>query len=458
MRLKNINLVSKLTAGGLLIVLFVTGASMADGQSATASPLVRNQTITSPTANVTEFDVGGLKVLVKRRTGSQTVAGGLFIRGGIRNIKKEQAGIENFMLSVMSEGGKRFPREALRRELAATGSSISGSSSFDYSVFAFASTLEFFDRTWNAFTDVAIEPAFTNEDIELTREKIVTALANEADEPDSYLSILGNRTLFAGTSYEAEPSGNIETVVGFKAADLRAYHRSIMERSRLLFIVVGDVDPGSVRKKVAETFGKLPLGKYKTPPPPKLDFSRPTMNIETRSLPTNYVKGLFEAPAIGHPDHAAMSVAMSILQEMVFESVRNRENLSYAPNAEISEFAANYGELYVTAVNPNRAITLMLDDVKTLQTDAVRPNVISAISGQFLTRYYLGQETNAAQARELATYELIAGDWRRSQTFLDQVRAVKPEDIQTVARKYLKNYRWVVIGDERAIDRSIFNK
>ena len=35
-------------------------------------------------AQVTEFDVNGLKVIVKRRTSSPTIAGGLFIRGGSR--------------------------------------------------------------------------------------------------------------------------------------------------------------------------------------------------------------------------------------------------------------------------------------------------------------------------------------------------------------------------------------
>ena len=43
-------------------------------------------------ALVSEFDVNGLKVLVKRRAGSQTVAAGLFIRGGARNITAENAG------------------------------------------------------------------------------------------------------------------------------------------------------------------------------------------------------------------------------------------------------------------------------------------------------------------------------------------------------------------------------
>src|SRR6185503_9510562 len=43
---------------------------------------------------ITEFEVNGLKVLLKRREGSQTVVAGLFFRGGARNITAENAGVE----------------------------------------------------------------------------------------------------------------------------------------------------------------------------------------------------------------------------------------------------------------------------------------------------------------------------------------------------------------------------
>src|SRR3954470_6419955 len=48
-------------------------------------------------ALVTEFDVNGMKVLVKRREGSQTVAAGLFLKGGSRNITAANAGVESLM-------------------------------------------------------------------------------------------------------------------------------------------------------------------------------------------------------------------------------------------------------------------------------------------------------------------------------------------------------------------------
>ena len=60
----------------------------------------------SQAAQVTEFDVYGLKVILKRRAGSPTIAGGLFIRGGARNINEKNAGIERLTLATAIEAGK----------------------------------------------------------------------------------------------------------------------------------------------------------------------------------------------------------------------------------------------------------------------------------------------------------------------------------------------------------------
>ena len=83
-------------------------------------------------AQVTEFDVNGLKVIVKRRASAPTVAAGLFVRGGSRNIDAKTAGIEDLTLKSAIEAGKKFPRQIVRRELSKTGSAIGASASEDY--------------------------------------------------------------------------------------------------------------------------------------------------------------------------------------------------------------------------------------------------------------------------------------------------------------------------------------
>ena len=52
--------------------------------------------------------------------------------------------------------------------------------------------------------------------------------------------------------------------------------------------------------------------------------------------------------------------------------------------------------------------------------------------------------------------ELIGGAWRNSLGFIDKMLAVKPEDVKTVANKYMKNIRFVVIGNPSAINKQIF--
>src|SRR5688572_12999162 len=75
-------------------------------------------------ANVTEFDVNGMKVLIKRRPGTPTVAAGLFFRGGVANTTAENAGIESLTLSSSVEGSKSYPRQKLRKETTKVGTVI----------------------------------------------------------------------------------------------------------------------------------------------------------------------------------------------------------------------------------------------------------------------------------------------------------------------------------------------
>src|SRR5436853_526070 len=120
-------------------------------------------------ALVSEFDVNGLKVLVKRREGSQTVSAGVFIRGGAENLTPDNAGIEAFMLNVASEASTNFPRERMRKELSRMGTVIGESVTYDYSALSMAATRANFDRSWDIFVDVALHPSFTKEDVAIVQ-------------------------------------------------------------------------------------------------------------------------------------------------------------------------------------------------------------------------------------------------------------------------------------------------
>lgn len=405
---------------------------------------------------VTEFDVNGLKVLVKRRPGSQTVAAGLFLRGGSRNITAQNAGIEALMFEAATEASTNFPRERMRRELARMGTGIGSGVNYDYSVVTLGSTRANFDRSWDIFTDVALHPTFAREDVQRVRDQQVATLLNQRDDPDSYLEQLQERVAYTGHPYLNNPNGTAETVSRLTPDDLRHYHQQMMQTTRLLLVVVGDLDAAQLRERIAASLGKLPRGNYKPEPLPQLSFPASTVEITERGLQTNYVKGVFAAPPLTDTDIYPMRIASSILQQRFFIEVRVRRNLSYAPDAFLDSQGANVGGIYVSATDPNQTIRVMLDEIARLQREQTDPEEItSAVSG-YLTNYYMRQETNAAQAGELAMYELIGGGWRNSLGIIERLRAVRPSDVQRVAQTYMRNIRFVVLGDPARVDKNVF--
>lgn len=450
--------IRRITTGLLVAVVFISGAdpSRAVQQTKPQAQQTVHTVVAKQAALVSEFDVNGLKVLLKRREGSLTVATGLFIRGGAANINAQNAGIETLMLSASTEATNNFPRARMRSDLSRMGTVIGSSSNNDYSVLSMATTRMHFDRSWQIFTDVALRPSFTKDDVALVQERLVVSLSDDTDNPDVYLQKLQEKVAYAGHPYLNDTGGTPETVAKLTPESLRAYHTRLMETSRLLLVIVGDLSPNDVRNLVASSLGTLPRGNYKPDAVPQLSFDKSSVEITPRELPTNYIQGLFTAPSLTSPDIYAMRVASSLLRDRVFEEVRVKRNLSYAPDAFLRTQAANVGGLYVTAVDANQSVRVMLSEIGRLQNQTVSADDIHAVVAQYLTTYYLGQETNAAQAGELAQYELIGGGWRNSIDFLEKLTAVTPADIQRVSQKYMRNIRFVVLGNPRSIDTVVF--
>ena len=446
-----------------LIVLLGSWANVAVSQQPASngnSVQDLQSVVAKQAALVTEFEVNGLKVLFKRREGSLTVSAGLFIRGGARNITAQNAGIESLMLTAATEASTNFPRERMRAERARLGIQLGSSINHDYSVLSIGSTRMSFDRAWQIFTDVALRPSFAKEDVSLLQARIVSSLRDDTDDPDTYLQRLQERAAYAGHPYLNRTQGTAETISQLTPEELRVYHRKVMQTSQLLLVVVGDLDVNQLKTLVTTAFGKLPRGNYATTPVPQLTFDRSSVEItqsESAELRTNYIQGYFTAPPLTSRDIYPLRVASAILRDRIFEEVRSRQNLSYAPSAFLLSQGANVGGLYVTAVDANRTIRAMLDEVYRLQREQVANEDIQAVVNQFLTNYYLGQETNAAQAGELAEYELIGGGWRNSVEVIERVKMVTPAEVQAAAQKYMRNFRFVVLSrDPQSIDRRVF--
>jgi zinc protease len=405
---------------------------------------------------ISELDVNGLKVIVKRRPASDTVAVGLFVRGGAANVTEANAGIEALLLTVAAEGSARFPRTELNAALSSMASTLSSSAGNDYSTFSLVCTRAAFDRSWEIFADAALHPLLLTADLERDRAALIASARDRLETPDLQLDLLARRTFFAGHPYRNDPSGTPESLAKISVDDLRVYHKQIMQRSRLLLVIVGDLDAASLRPRIEATFGALPAGEGRPTATPLIAFDRPSVQVTERSLPSTYFEGIFAGPQFKSPDTDVLAIAMAILQDRVFSSVRVKNALSYDPTASRPEYGASYGLLSADSRDVNRAADLMLEEISRLKKTPVGADDLSGVIAEFATEYYIQNQTSASQAGRIALYELIGGGWRNGESRFDRLRAVTPADVQRVARQYMHDFQFVVLGNPAHVNKDVF--
>ena len=91
--------------------------------------------------------------------------------------------------------------------------------------------------------------------------------------------------------------------------------------------------------------------------------------------------------------------------------------------------------------------TIMQQQITSLREGTITEDGLDRLVQQFIVTYFLDNETNADQANMLARAELYQGDFRRAAQFVEELRAVTPEQIQQAARTYMSRVRWAYVGD-----------
>ncbi len=401
----------------------------------------------SQAAGAESFTVNGLKVIFAPNTSTDIIAANMYFRGGSAILDVKQAGIERLALAVAVEASKTYPREVLSAALERMDSRLNSSAGRDYSSVSLQCVARNFDESWKIFTDVLLNPGFDSSDVELERQRELSAIRQSEDNPDQYLSRLANEAFYVEHPYFADPAGTLQTIEGLTRQDLRSFIKGRLTTSQMLLVVVGNTSRAKLEQMVQTSFGSLAQGSFVSEMPPAVRHDTPSIKIVLRDLPTNYVVGYCSSPAFGSAASYAMNLAGSILYDREFEAVRTKRGLSYAPSAGIGGLFSNYGLLYVTAVKPDTTITVMIDEVKKMQAEPVPAKTLNDKRNVFLTNYYLTMETNQSQAERLARYELCGAGFDQVAHTIENFRKVTPVEIQNVCKEYMRNFQFVLLGE-----------
>ena len=415
-----------------LIVLGITGLTFASGTES--------------------FTVNGLKVILKKNTSTNIISANIYLKGGAAVLSPETSGIENFALLVAQEGTKNYPKDMLNSSLEKMDSKIFSSVNLDYSSLQLRCVKQNFEKSWKIFADILLNPLFDKKDVDLLRAQIISAIKQNVDNADPYLSQLSTRAFYTNHPYSVSVSGTIATVSSFTNSQLKSYLKSRINTSSMLLVVVGNTDRTEIEKMVKDSFGSLPVGDFHTIKYPEVEHQTPSIKIVKRKLPTNYIQGSFTAPAFGTKDYYTMLIASSILRDRLFQQVRTNRGLSYAPAAGSANRFSNFGFIYVTAVKPDTTIKVMHTEVEKITTEKVSESELRNKVNVMITRYYLGNETNASQANILAAFELSGAGYSASAKYKDYMQHVTIDNILKVSKKYMKNLQFVLLGNPKTLE------
>ncbi len=407
---------------------------------------------------VTALRVGELLVLHKPTPANQVVSAQLYIQGGARHMTAKTAGAERMALEVAVSGGTtKTPKDEFNAKLDAVGASVGSFADRDASAYSMKSVLPHFELTWSLFEEAILTPALPQEEVELARDRQLAQIDSLLQDPDSQVTYTASQVLFEGHPYANIQLGSRESVEALTREGLAGYQRWMLNPADMILVVVGDVPQDKLIAHVKGGLGKLKSTRPGSPPLPEVPKRGGLAHVPRPELPTHYIFGMFPAPAPDHPDFAPMFVGMDYLSDRLFEEVRTKRNLTYAVSAGLANRLSNTGYLYVTAANPGETMPVIEAEIAALKREPLSEDAIKQTVNVFITQHFMSQETNASQAAFLANAHITTGDWRNANRLLEQLRAVKAQDIQRVMNTYLKGYQFAVVGgEEGALDLAVF--
>lgn len=399
-----------------------------------------------------ETSVNGVKVIVQP-SGNDIVEIQTIIKGGVTNYPADKAGIESLAMTALSECGTlKHDKNSFKNELDKVSAAVYGFSGKDYSVVKMNCVKTDFDTVWPLYTEAITIPKFDPKEFARIKQDAINALKQAEGRPDGAIDKYANKVAFAGRDYAKDPDGTVAVIEKLTPEETKAYYQSILTRSRMLVVVVADLDKATIEREV----GKLLAGiKQGTPYELKKSFFKiykNTFAAEQRELATNYVEGVTSGPAPGTPDFNAFNVAMRIFANRHFLEVRTNNGLSYAPQAWFNNGSTAVAKFSVSTTQPDKYIEVFDKLVDKVKTEGFTPEEVANMKVTYLTGFYYKQETNSAQAASIASSEVLFNNWHRALTLVDDVKKLTVEEVSDAFRKYIGNIVWVYQGDPKKVD------
>jgi zinc protease len=385
----------------------------------------------------------GLVLITHEHRAADVVALQLWLRVGGRDESAEELGLSHYLEHMLFKGTPTRPPGSIDRLIEALGGQSNAYTSYDYTHYDLLLPARHLATGLELLADIAVHAAFDPGELEAERKVVFEEMRLTEDDPDRYLLRRLYELAYAPHPYGRPLLGTPELIGALTRRRLAAYYGKYYQPDAMVLVVVGAVDAGEMRRRVAATFGRLAgraAPRPALPPVPSLaggrrtDVERPErqayLGLAWRTSPTN------------QPDVYAVDLLTYILGDSpssrLNQRLRERDRLVFHIEAGYGAWDLA-GLVTVTArldpANLDRAEASILDVLRQVKAEGVSESERRRALVTAESSYAFDIETAEGLAKTYGQAEIT---WTLADelAYLDRLRRVTAAEIQAVARRY----------------------
>jgi zinc protease len=391
----------------------------------------------------------GLQVMVVLHHEQPAVSMRLLVRAGSASDPKAKTGLVHLTSSLLDQGTEG-PRPTSAGEfndaIDFIGAVAGAGAGTDLCFLNMVVMKDSFDAGLRMLSDMARHPAFAQAEIDRQRQQLLSSLQVSFDDPGFIANAVFDRLVYGFHPYGLPQTGTPDTIASLTRDDVTAFHRKYFVPNNAILAIVGDVTAEEAFVAAGKVFGDweprdVPAETIAEPPTPT---RRVVIVNKPDSVQTEVRVGNIGIPR-NHPDYMAVNLAIRILggegSNRLHQVLRTARGLTYSAQANFDTFKDS-GDFEAETTTRTEAtgevLRLIVDEFWRLQRDRVNERELSDAKAYLTGSFPLTIETPDAIALQVLNVMFYGLPIEQLQSFRDRVNAVTVDDIQRVARLYLK--------------------
>ena len=397
----------------------------------------------------------GIKVITEAMPHVRSVSVGIWVSSGSRRENAEENGLSHFIEHMLFKGTANRSAEDIARSVDSIGGNLDAFTAKEMVCYNTKVLDEHLPIAMDVLSDLVLNPAFRDEDIEKEKGVILEEIKMDADSPDYLVHEIFSSNFWKDHPLGKPILGTRETVKRFNQAMVQDYYRGVYTPSNLLITAAGNLGHERLVNLARERFEALPAASPEPPQTVPGTHARISLKSKKDLEQVHVCLGVPSYP-IPHEDRFTCYVLNTILgggmSSRLFQNIRERQGLAYAVFSELNPYS-DTGCLSIYAGTSLEAAKKVVESVlkeftdlkqKTAPAEEVR-RAKDHLKGSLM----LSLESTSSRMSNLARQEMYFRRFFSLDELAESIEQVTAEDVQRVAQTFFdqKNVALTVLGN-----------